>query len=158
MIDYVRCVQALADAGVEFVIIGGFAGVLHGSAYITNDLEICYSRRRENLRRLASALAPFHPRLRGMSPELPFVWDATTLNNGTVFTLKTDVGIVDLRAEVSGVGGFDQAKARSVIVSGFERQVWILDLPALIASKRAAGRPKDLMIIPELESLLESSE
>ena len=158
MIDYVRCVQALADAGVEFVIIGGFAGVLHGSAYITNDLEICYSPRRENLRRLASALAPFHPRLRDLPPELLFVWDTTTLNNGTVFTLTTDVGIVDLLAEVSGVGGFDQAKAQSVIVDGFERQVWILDLPALIASKRAAGRAKDLMIIPELESLLESSE
>ena len=49
MIDFVRCVQALVDAGVEFVIIGGCAAVLHGSAYITNDLDICYSRRRENL-------------------------------------------------------------------------------------------------------------
>lgn len=90
MIDFVRCVQALVDAGVEFVIIGGCAAVLHGSAYITND--VCYSRKGDSLRRLASALAPFHPRLRDFPPEPPFVWGATTLSNGTALHFRLTSG------------------------------------------------------------------
>jgi hypothetical protein len=59
-------IQALVDAGVEFVIIGGWSAILNGSSYVTNDLYICYGRQSENLRSLARALAPFHPRLRDL--------------------------------------------------------------------------------------------
>jgi hypothetical protein len=156
--NLIKAVQALVDTGVEFVIIGGWAAILHGSSYITQDLDICYSRRRENLKHLAAALAPFHPRLRDLPPDLPFVWDDVTLRNGTVFTLSTDLGKIDLLAEVSGVGGFEEVRANAVLMPGFEREVWTLDLPALIRAKRAAGRPKDLMLLPELESLLEAEE
>jgi predicted nucleotidyltransferase len=151
-------VQALCDAGVEFVIIGGWAAILHGSAYLTNDLDICFSRKAENLKRLQRALAPFHPRLRDLAEDLPFVWDEATLRNGTVFTLTTDVGKVDLLAGVAGLGSFDEVKSGSVIADAFGRQVYSLDLKSLIQSKRAAGRAKDLMILPELESLLEAQE
>ena len=68
-------IQILADAGVEFVIIGGWAAIIHGSRYMTDDLDICFSRKRENLARLAKALAPYHPRLRELPSGLPFVWD-----------------------------------------------------------------------------------
>lgn len=72
--QFEHAVQALSDAGVEFVIIGGVSAILAGSSYtITNDLDICYSRSIENLKRLAKALAPFHPRLRDLPLELPFV-------------------------------------------------------------------------------------
>lgn len=151
-------VQALCDAGVEFVVIGGWAAILQGSAYLTNDLDVCFSRKPENLKRLAEALAPFHPRLRDVPANLPFVWDETTLRNGTIFTLTTDVGVLDLLAEVSGLGNFEQVKGRSVAVDAFGRCVYSLDLKGLIEAKRAAGRKKDLMILPELESLLEAQE
>jgi hypothetical protein len=156
--NFIKAVQALVDAGVDFVIIGGWSAILNGSSYITNDLDICYCRRSENLKRLADALAPFHPRLRDSPPNLPFVWDERTLSNGTVFTLTTDLGIIDLLAEVSGLGRFDEMKRSAVQVRAFDREVWTLDLPALIRSKRTAGRPKDLQILPELESLLEARE
>jgi hypothetical protein len=119
---------------------------------------VCFSRSPDNLRRLADALRPFHPRLRDLPEDLPFVWDHSTLRNGTVFTLSTDLGAIDLLAEVSGVGGFDKAKACSMRVQAFDRSVWTLDLPSLIRAKRAAGREKDLRILPELESLLEAEE
>lgn len=104
--NFEAAVQHLCDAGVEFVVIGGWAAIFHGSAHVTSDLDICYSRDKENLRKLAGALAPHYPRPRGFPDNLPFVWDAATLANGTVFTLVTDLGIIDLLAEVSGIGAY----------------------------------------------------
>lgn len=156
--EYAKALQALCDAQVEFVLIGGVAASLHGSAHVTFDLDICFPRTTANLKRLVAALAPFHPRPQGFPADLPFVWDEATLRNGTIFTLQTDLGGIDLLAEVAGVGTYDQAKARSVEVRAFGQQVLMLDLPSLIASKRAAGRTKDLLVLPELESLAEAEE
>ena len=111
-----------------------------------------------NLKRLVTALAPFHPRPRGFPDELPFIWDETTLRNATVLTLQTDLGEIDLLAEVAGLGSWDEVKAGSILVEAFERTISILDLPSLIRAKRAAGRQKDLAALPELESLLEATE
>ena len=110
------------------------------------------------LRKLAGALAPYHPRPRGFSNDLPFVRDATTLANRTTFTRTTDLGVIDLLAEVSGVGTYGDVRAASVEVEAFDRAVHALDLRALIRAKKAAGRPKDLLILPELEGLLEAGE
>jgi len=151
-------VRALVDADVEFVLIGGWSAIIHGSRYMTDDLDICYSRRPENLRRLARALAPYHPRQRGLPEGLPFIWDESTLRNGTVFTLVTDLGDIDLLGEVSGLGSFEEVKAGSYVAEAFGRKVRTLDLKSLIKAKRAAGRDKDLMVLPELESLLEAEE
>jgi hypothetical protein len=140
------------------VIIGGWSAILHGSAFVTNDLDICFSRERENLKRLAKALAPYRPRLRGFPQNLPFVWDESTLGNGTIFTLTTELGVIDLLAEVDGLGNFDAVYKESVRVHAFDRDVWTLSLPSLIRAKRAAGREKDLRALPELEGLLESEE
>jgi len=94
--NFVLAVQTLTDAGVEFAIIGGWSAIMHGSAHLTNDLDLCYSRNPENLRRLALALAPYRPRPAGIPRDLPFVWDDRTLHSGTVFTLDTDLGRIDL--------------------------------------------------------------
>jgi predicted nucleotidyltransferase len=157
-VSHITIVQTLVDAGVEFVIIGGWAAILHGSSKVTIDLDLCYSRRPENLRRLAAALAPFHPKLRGVPPELPFVWDEATLHNGAFFTLTTDLVPLDLLAEVAGIGSFEDVKRTSIQVQAFGRDVWTLDLPGLIKAKRAAGREKDLLILPELQGLLDAGE
>ena len=156
--NFIAAVQALVDGGVDFVIIGGWSAILHGSSSVTNDLDICYSRSSDNLKRVVVALTSFHPRLRDMPQNLPFVWDQATLRNAAIFTLSTDLGAIDLLAEVGGVGGFEEVKANSVLVRAFERDVWTLDLPALIRAKRAAGRAKDLQVLPELEGLLEAGE
>ena len=156
--NFELAVQILCDAKVDFVVIGGWAAIFHGSAHVTSDLDICYSRERENLRRLAAALAPYAPRPRGFPENLPFVWDAATLANGTMFTLITKLGIIDLLAEVAGIGSYAEALAGSVEVDAFERRVRALDLRALIKAKQAAGRVKDLLILPELEGLLEAGD
>jgi hypothetical protein len=156
--QFEKAIQALCDAGVDFVVIGGLAATLHGSAQVTYDLDICYSRTSSNLRHLTEALAPFHPRPRGFPNSLPFLWDEATLRNGMVFTLQTDIGPIDLLAEVTGLGAFDGVKEHSMTVEAFERQITTLDLPGLIHAKRATGRAKDLTTLAELESLLEAGE
>jgi hypothetical protein len=156
--QFARAVQALCDAGVEFVVIGGVSATFHGSARVTYDLDLCYSRHPANVRCLATALTPFHPRPRGFPAGLPFIWDERTLSNGTVFTLQTDIGEIDLFAEVAGLGAFEEVKAQSIPVDAFERHIATLSLPGLIRAKRAAGREKDLSALPELESLLDAGE
>jgi L-amino acid N-acyltransferase YncA len=89
---------------------------------------------------------------------VPFVWDEHTLRNGTVFTLQTDLGAIDLLAEVAGVGTYKDAVAHSIIVNAFGRGIATLDLKSLIEAKRAAGRDKDLAGLAELESLLEAGQ
>ena len=156
--QFARAVQALCDARVDFVVIGGVAATFHGSARVTYDLDICYSRAPSNLQRLAAALAPFHPRPRGFSGGLPFLWDERTLRNATVFTMQTDIGEIDLLAEVTGLGAYDDVRAHSIVVDAFHRQIATLGLPGLIQAKRAAGREKDISALRELESLLEAGE
>ena len=158
LVQFEKAVQALCDAGVEFVVIGGLSATFHGSARVTYDLDICYCRSSANLRRIVSALAPFHPRLRGVPSGLPFIWDEGTLRNTTVLTLQTDIGEIDLLAEVAGLGAFEDVRKHSITVDAFERRMATLDLQGLIRAKRAAGREKDLLAIPELESLLETGE
>lgn len=156
MVSLKNLILCLADNRVEFVIIGGVAATVHGSAYVTYDLDICYRRDAGNLARLAKALAPHHPKLRDAPDDLPFFWDETTLRRGLNFTLKTDLGDIDLLGEVAGLGGFEQVLASSVSVALFGVACAVLSLEALIEAKRAAGRPKDRLILPELEALREA--
>jgi hypothetical protein len=156
-VNIVQAIQVLTDGGVEFAIIGGWSAIMHGSAHLTRDIDLCYSRTSMNLKRLASALAPFHPRPADFPEGLPFVWDEQTLRSATILTLDTDLGRVDLLAEVAGLGDWNEVRKCCMRLSAFGREVWTLDLPSLIRAKRAAGRPKDLLVLPELESLLDAA-
>ena len=158
MIQLRQAIEAFARHEVEFIIVGGVAMNLHGSAHVTFDLDICYARHRANLKRIVAALSNYHPRLRGLPENLPFVWDEQTLQSGTNFTLTTDLGDIDLLGEVAGVGIYAEALAASVVVPLYGIECRMLSLDSLIASKRAAGRTRDLLSLPELEALREIAE
>jgi hypothetical protein len=153
MNKFAAMVKLLADAQVNFVVIGGYAAMLHGSAFLTQDLDICYERSPENLQRLAAALAPIHPRLRGAPEGVPFLLDDRTLTQGMNFTLQTDWVDLDLLGEISGVGQFPAVvrDAERIDVFGFAHLVASLD--TIIKSKQAAARLKDRNVLPELEAL-----
>jgi hypothetical protein len=155
MIDLQKTLDALRDAQVEFVLIGGAAMAAHGSTQVTQDLDLCYERSAENIRRLVRALEPYHPRLRGSPPDIPFHFDAETIRDGLNFTLATDIGDLDIWGEVAGLGPYQAVKASSETLQVFGRDCRILSLAGLIKSKRAAGRPRDLASIRELEALSE---
>jgi predicted nucleotidyltransferase len=156
--DFASLLLALTDGEVEFIVIGGMAAVAHGSAHVTVDLDVVYARTPENLVRLAAALRPLSPYLRGAPAGLPFDFDPPTIRAGLNFTLVTSAGDVDLLGEVAGGGTFASLLPRSVEREVFGLRVRFVDLPTLIHLKRAAGRPKDLERIAELEALLEESK
>lgn len=156
MIDFEATLKMLSERGVNFVVIGGYAATLHGSAYLTRDLRICYERTPENMERLVSALSPpYRPRLRGAPEGLPFVFDMQTLSNGMNFTLATDLGDIDLLGHVSGLGEFPAVALDAISMPLFGGEYRVASLDSLIRSKRAAGRNKDLNVLPELEALKE---
>ena len=158
MIPLEHFLAALHGCGVEFVIVGGVAAQAHGSARVTQDLDVCYNRTDENLQRLVRALSPFDPYLRGAPRGLPFSFSTATLRRGLNFTLTTTVGDIDLLGEITGAGMYDQVSAHSIEVEAFGFTTRIISLPWLIQMKRAAGRPKDLEVIAELEALEEEIE
>jgi len=137
------------------VIIGGIAAIFQGSTTITRDFDICYSRERANIERLASALRALDARLRGVDLEVPFQLDAVSLRNGMNFTFKTKHGDFDCLGDPGG--GFDyellKRNAERMDVGGWK--VMVASLDDLIAMKRAAGRNKDLIEVENLSALRE---
>lgn len=154
-IDFHALLQALATAGVEFIIVGGAAATAHGSARLTEDLDAVYRRTPENVQRLVSALSPYQPYLRGAPPGLPFKWDEKTIWNGLNFTLTTKLGAIDFLGEITGGGAYDDLLPYSIELQLFGVTCLCLGLERLIYVKRAAGRPKDFEAIAELEAILE---
>lgn len=147
---YEPLIDALVDHDVEFAIIGAVALVLHGSALVTRDLDICYSRERPNLKRLATALRPFAPTLRGAPASLPFVLDERTLASGLNFTLTCAAGDIDLLAKITGLGAFPVVARLSERMRLYEQDVRVLSLHGLERAKRATGRLKDLADLAEI--------
>ena len=158
MTDFETVVRTFSEAGVEFVIVGGLAATIHGSARLTQDVDFVYSRSSANVERLVAALGPHAPYLRGAPPGLPFDWNAATIERGLNFTLTTAIGDIDLLGEIIGGGDYDTLVPHTVDVVVFGCRCRCLDLPGLIRAKRAAGRPKDLDALAELEALLEERD
>ena len=156
--DFRGIVEGLVDGGVEVVVVGGLAAQAHGSARLTQDADFIYHRSPANIARLVATLAPFEPYLRGAPPGLPFRFDAETVRRGLNFTITTLLGDLDLLGEMIGGGSYEQVLPNTVVLNVFGRDLRVLDAPALIRAKRAAGRPKDLEAIAELEALLAERE
>jgi predicted nucleotidyltransferase len=153
VLDVEAILKTLSKNQVDFVIVGGLAAIAHGSAHLTKDLDLCYARDRANLERLARALTPFRPRLRGAPENLPFQWDVATVRAGLNFTLVTDLGNIDLWGEIAGFGSYEEIIANSETLELYGFLCRILTLEGLIRAKKAVGREKDLQLIPELEAL-----
>jgi predicted nucleotidyltransferase len=153
-----RLLPILARAGAEFIIIGGVAGTIHGSARATYDIDLVYSRTDENIQRLAQSLAPHKPYLREAPPGLPFVWDAKTIRSGLNFTLTTSLGDIYLLGELAGDETYQDLLPNLFEVEAFGVRFKCIDLPTLIRLKETAGRAKDREAIAELRVLLEESE
>ena len=152
--DFAKIISTLISGEVQFILIGGLAGIVHGAARITYDVDVVYARSRDNIANLARTLQPFSPYLRGAPPGLPFRWDERTIKNGLNFTLTTSIGDIDFLGEVAGGGTYEALLSKSSFIDGYGVRFRCIDLPTLIRIKRAAGRPKDFEAISELELLL----
>jgi predicted nucleotidyltransferase len=153
MNDFRELLAALRDAQVEYILVGGMAAVAHGSARLTEDIDIVYRRTPENIEKTVKALSQLRPYLRGAPPGLPFRFDVRTIERGLNFTLTTSAGDIDLLGEITGGGGYQELLPHSVPLTVYGAKILCLGLDRLIHVKRAAGRPKDLEAIAELEDL-----
>ena len=153
MTDFGQLLGVFSRHQVRFIIIGGFAATAHGSAFLTVDLDVVYDRTAENVARLVEALAPLSPYLRGAPPGLPFRLDADTVASGLNFPLTTTAGDLDLLGEAAGGGTYDGLSSHTETRQVLGVECRFVDLDTLIRLKRAAGRPKDLERIAELETL-----
>jgi hypothetical protein len=120
MTDFAALLQALTSREVRFIVVGGAAATAHGAARLTADLDIVYDRATENLERLAAALSPSKPYLRGAPPGLPFRFDSETLHRGLNFTLSTSLGDIDLLGEITGGGGYSELQPYAIVLKPFD--------------------------------------
>ena len=146
-------IAALVRADVRFVVIGGVAATIQGSARFTNDIDICYDTAPDNVERLVQLLVGWSAYLRGVERGLPFVMDAKAFRITPVMTLTTDVGNIDVLDVVRGVGDFAAVLKASEVVEIEDLEFRSLKLDALIASKRSVGRPRDVEHLIELEAI-----
>lgn len=148
----------LADAGIAYVVVGGVAATVHGSARVTNDLDICYEQSDANVQRLAALLASWNAYPWQWPEGLPFFMDVRTFRMTPTMTLNTSEGRLDLLHRVEPVGDYAACRAVATDESAFGRTIPVLDLEPLIRAKRYANRPKDRDALPELEALLAERE
>jgi hypothetical protein len=141
--------RTLGHHAVDFVVIGGLAGLAHGSAYPTFDLDVAYARDRANIERMADALKEIGVTLRGAPPDLPFQIDAQALSNGSNFTFNSPYGSFDILGDVAGISAYDELKGKSDAALIEDVEVRVASIDHLIAMKRAANRPKDQLMVEE---------
>jgi hypothetical protein len=152
--------QALERHGVRFVLIGGFAAVIHGSPYITTDLDVVPDIAAGNLARLSDALRDLHARVwtAGEPAGLAFEHDAESLARADTWTLVTDHGRLDVVLRPSGTSGFDDLARDAVHLTILGTDVDVASLADVVRSKEAAGREKDRVVLPVLRRILDSGD
>jgi len=165
--------RRVVEHGVDFVVVGGIAMVAHGSARLTQDLDLCFAPDLANLEALGAALlalAAWVIALRspsfdvstsdadeslflliGVSDEVPFVPDEQTLARLSVLTVDTTEGPLDLLREPAGAPPYAELRSRAIRITLDGVAVMIASLDDLAAMKRATGRPKDLLDLEELD-------
>jgi hypothetical protein len=145
--------RALTGRGVDFVVVGGFAAVIHGSPRLTQDLDVTYADDEANLRALGEALQDLEARLRDVEDDLPFVPDERALRRVEILTLDTSAGPLDLILHPPGAAAYAALRRRAQRVDVGGLAVLVASIDDLLAMKRAAGRAKDLADVEELEAL-----
>lgn len=145
--------QRLADAQLDFVVIGGYAGVLHGSSLVTNDLDICAVLSPENITKLRGVLADMHPVHRMTHKKLSFLESPPLEVPLANLYLETDGGILDILSNVLGLGDYALLRESATTIPLFGRNCAVISLSDLIVAKEAVGREKDLLAVKELRAI-----
>ena len=153
--DIYNLLERLSKADVDFVLIGGFAGVTHGCTMVTEDIDICCDFKPANLLKLQKVLADLHPVHRMTPNRISLELTEENCENLKNLYLDTDLGQLDCVSFVQGVGDFKNVKAQSQTVSTADANYLILNIDALILAKKSMNRPRDTEAVIQLESIKE---
>ena len=151
--DFANLLKILAENKVDFVIIGGFAGIIHGCTITTQDIDICCDFSPENLMRMQEALIALNPVHRMTPNKLKLELTEEKCKSLKNLYLHTDLGQLDCIGYVAGVGGFEKVKQSSRTITVDDVEYLVLDVDALIESKKALNREKDRLTINQLEAM-----
>jgi len=153
MSDLLSLLGRVSKAGIEFVIVGGFAGIVHGCSYVTQDIDICCLFTPSGLLALQKALADVHPVHRMTPGRKPLELTAENASQFTNLYLDTDLGRLDCLSAIDGLGDYAQVRQASEPIEIKGMRLHVLTLEALIRSKQALKRPRDREAIRQLEAL-----
>jgi hypothetical protein len=159
--DPERLFRVLDEAGVQFILIGGMAAILHGDVGVTVDLDIVPERSTPNLQRLASALSGVDARVRAVGAPDGVRFDCSAaffanLGPDAVVNLTTDAGDIDVTFVPSGTRGFADLERNAIGVEAVAGlTILVASLEDIIRSKEAANRDKDRQALPRLRRLLD---
>ncbi|HWO16832.1 MAG TPA: hypothetical protein VNM89_09005 [Solirubrobacterales bacterium] len=156
--DLSKLLEPLVRHGVDFVLIGGMAGIAHGSNYPSFDLDVVYARDRANIARLVAALEEIGVRLRGAPADLPFLFDVQTIWNGANFTFITPHGELDVFGDVAGINSYEDLRSTAEEEEVAGVPVRIASIDHLIAMKKAANRAKDKLMVEEYIALADEQQ
>lgn len=154
MASTLALLRRLTAANVDFVLVGGLAAIVHGSTVVTEDADVCLRFDEQTLSRLFRALEGLNPRERMNAARPPLGNDPGRFVGNRNRYLVTDEGVLDLLGDIVAVGAFEAVRAASLEVDLGDFSCRVLSLEALLACKRALGRPKDLRVVAELEAVL----
>lgn len=158
MVILSQLLQHLCDADVDFVVVGGFAALIHGSTLVTRDLDICAVLSHEDVAKLREALRELNPTHRLTPQRLSFLTNPDAGVPVQNLYLETEIGTVDILSSILGVGDFERVRAGSMEFEVFGRRCRVISLEDLIHAKEALGREKDLLAVKELRAIREKTK
>lgn len=153
MSDLLSLLRRVSEAGIEFVVVGGFAGIVHGCTYVTQDIDICCVFDPDKLMALQEVLADLHPVHRMTLGRKPLELAAESASQFTNLYLDTDLGRLDCLSTIEGLGDFAKVKAASEDIEVEGMHLNVLTLDALIQTKQALNRPRDREMLRQLQAL-----
>jgi len=143
--DFIDFIKALNQNKVEYLLVGGYAVILHGYSRTTGDLEIWVKRDRVNYKKLADAFSQF-----GM-PIFDMTLDKFLLpENYDVFTFGNPPVAIDLMTKVKGLE-FENAFSLATWHEFEDFRIRVINYEDLMTAKKEAGRFRDLNDMEQLE-------
>jgi hypothetical protein len=153
-----RLIDRLRDADIDFVIVGGFAGMLHGSTLVTRDLDVCAVLTRENVAKLRETLRDLNPTHRQTPQRLSFLDNPPADAEVRNLYLETTLGPVDILTSIKGVGDYARVREAAIEIELFGRPCCVISIEDLIRAKESLARPKDLLAAQELRAILQQKK
>jgi len=153
MASILGLLKKLSEHEVRFVLVGGMATALHGSALLTQDVDVCAPFDLENVTKILAALSGLSPKQRMSPSRPPLSSDPQTYAGWRNLYVTTDWGSIDFLSSVTGAGTYEEIAREALNVDVGGLTVRVMGLDQLIRAKRALGRPKDLRAVAELEAI-----
>ncbi|MDT8301185.1 MAG: hypothetical protein RQ760_06835 [Sedimentisphaerales bacterium] len=151
--DFFNLLERLVNAGMDFVIVGGFAGVVHGCTYVTQDIDICCDFKPATLLTLQKAISNLHPVHRMTPGRKKLKLTEQTCVQFKNLYLDTDIGQLDCLSFIDGLGGYGEVKKESDFIEVEKFKMRVLSVDALIKAKKSMNRLRDKETVLQLEAI-----